>query len=301
MSDAGVTTGRVMVIGSANEDFVFDVEAMPRAGETVVAADFHRGFGGKGANQAVAAARAGAATHFVGAVGRDDTAATVVENLVAHGVGVDSVQRVGLPTGRAAIVVDRAGRNQIVVAAGANGALTAGVVDAALAGLGTGDVVVLQCEIDAPMVEHAAVRASGAGARVLLNLAPYVDLRREALVAADVVVVNESEALALSGARGSDARDAETLARAAGDAAGTACLLTLGERGSVFVEPGAPPVVVPADVVEDVVDTTGAGDVYVGTLAAVLANGASMPDAMVAASSAAARSVRGRGAQLSSA
>lgn len=268
--------GRVVVVGSLNIDSVVEVERHPSPGETVKGGDLQQLFGGKGANQAVAAATAGAQVSMIGRVGDDEMGRRYLERLErfgidVSGVGVDS----GSVTGHAAIAVDAAGENTIIVSSGANGRVSADDLGA-LDEVGPGDVVLLQLEIARDAIGSAIARAAARGARVVLNLAPYEDVPAEWLAASDPVVVNEHEAALL--------RKAELSAES--------LLTTLGSEGSRWGDNS-----VPADLVDDVVDTTGAGDSYCGTLAARLAAGDGADEAMRAASAAAAASVRWKGAQ----
>lgn len=273
------TDGRrpgVWVVGSVNIDLHLTVQRHPRTGETVLADDLLRRFGGKGANQAVAAAFAGAPTQMVAAVGDDTAGADYLRRLREFGVATDTVRViVGAATGTAVISVDADHDNMIMVAPGANHRLTTEDVDTGLAGVGAGDVVVLQLEIPLPVAEHTIRTASARGARVVANLAPYADLDPDLLARCDPVVVNESEHAGLTRA----GIEVPSL------------LVTRGSQGSGW---GA--VSVPAPTA-DVVDTTGAGDAYVGALAAALAAGEDRGEAMRAASLAAAECIAHPGAQ----
>ena len=267
-------TGRVVVVGSLNVDVVATVERHPQSGETVLGSSLRRMPGGKGANQAVAAAAAGATVALVGCVGDDAGGTAYVDGLRARGVDVTGVRRVTGPTGTALVVVDHDGENTIVVIPAANAAVRVEEVQAL--DLGQDDVVLLQLEIPLPVVAAAIRRASEAGARVVLNLAPFAELPGDLLDACDPVVANEYEASAL-------AHRPRSL------------LVTLGPRGARWEWPGDQ-VEVTAPHVE-AVDTTGAGDVFAGTLAAALASGAAPRDAVTVAVAAAARSVTRPGAQ----
>lgn len=294
MSDGAVNTGRVFVFGSANHDHVLLVEEFPQAGETVLSGSYSLGLGGKGANQAVAAARAGGHVAFVGALGSDQQGDDVLANFAAHGVDTRATTRSAVEaTGVAIVLVDARGSNEIIVAPGANTDLPAAAVDAALNGIAANDIVVVQCEIAISRIEQIIRGAARRRATVILNLAPYVELDRDVLPDADVLIVNESEARALTRSTG----PAEELATAVATATGCACVVTLGERGSLYASPDGRTTSVPAVAVEEVVDTTGAGDVYVGTFAAALARRDTIALAMAAASAAAALSVSTPGAQ----
>ncbi|MFV0405227.1 MAG: ribokinase [Propioniciclava sp.] len=296
-------TGRVVTFGSANEDLVYRVDRMPLTGETLLATTFSRGFGGKGANQAIAAARSGAQSSLVGAVGSDDTGQRVVANLSRHRVDASQVHRsLDLPTGHACVMIDANGFNQIIVMAGANSDVPHSIIERAATELSSDDVAVIQCEIPAEQVAFAVLTAAHAGVQVLLNLAPFMPLPADVLAAATLVVVNETEAdelaIWLGCSHPRHEPDPEALARTLATAVGTDCLITLGEAGSVYCSAGCAPIKVPASRVDTVVDTTGAGDVYVGTLAAELAQASEITTAMTAAAAAAAASVRTPGAQF---
>jgi ribokinase len=267
-------TGRVVVVGSLNVDVVATVERHPQSGETVLGSGLHRWPGGKGANQAVAAAEAGAAVVLVGCVGDDADGVAYLAGLTARGVDATAERQVSGPTGTALVVVDRDGENTIVVVPAANAEVSADDLDDLA--LGPEDVVLLQLEIPLPVVEAAVNRAGAAGARVVLNLAPFAQLPADLLDACDPVVVNEHESATLT-------RRPASL------------LVTLGPRGARWERRGDP-IEVDAPQVE-VVDTTGAGDMFAGTLAAALASGAAPRAAVGAAVEAAARSVTRPGAQ----
>ena len=297
MTDQALTPGRVLVIGSANQDVVLAVAHIPEVGETVLATDRSRGFGGKGANQAVAAARAGASVEFIGMVGNDGSGVGILDNFRSHGVGTTWTQSTErAETGLAIVVVDASGRNQIVVSSGAGEYMDPAVVDDAIDTVSAQDVVVVQCEISQSVVASVLTATSRSSARSILNLAPYVQLPSDVVSLADFVVVNETEATSLLAALGRDSlRDSPWVAIA--EATGSGCIVTLGERGSAYANSYGSTAQVAAEALSDVVDTTGAGDVYVGTLAAALAAGAEVPEAMRSATHAASASVLSRGAQ----
>jgi ribokinase len=240
---------RVCVVGSVNMDIGFDVDTLPRPGETVLAAAARSTPGGKGANQAVAAARAGAQVHFVGAVGDDAWAAALREHLIANLVGTDGLITSPGPSGSAAVVVDSAGENLIVVAPGANGRLT--LEDAALRGLVADcDVLLLQLEIPVTTATAAAREAHSTGATVIVNASPSGGDSGELAELAkltDVVVVNEAEA----------AHWVWPVPHR---------VITRGARGASYAG-GGEEYTVAAPAVK-VIDTSGAGDVFAGVLAA---------------------------------
>ena len=294
MSNGAVNTGRVFVFGSANHDHVLVVEEFPRAGETVLSGAYSLGLGGKGANQAVAASRAGGLVAFVGSIGSDQPGDDVLANFAAHGIDTSSTARsADEATGVAIVLVDAHGSNEIIVAPGANADLAATTVDAALDDIARNDIVIVQCEIPIPRVEQIIRGAARRQATVVVNLAPYAELERTTFSDISLLVVNESEARSLVG----PAPGGGALAPAAVTAAGGAGVVTRGERGSVFATPRGRVAAVDAVIVPHVVDTTGAGDVYVGTLAASLARREDIVAAMAAASAAAAASVSSPGAQ----
>ncbi|WP_196807314.1 ribokinase [Candidatus Solirubrobacter pratensis] len=282
----------VVVVGSVNADLVVAVEALPAAGETVAGGRFARWGGGKGANQAVAAARLGAEVAFVGAVGRDEFGDDALRQLEAEGIDVSAVARVDAPTGVALIVVDAAGENQIAVASGANAEVTRAIVGAALERLlatRTG-VVLLGHEIPAEAVAAGAEAAAAAGWRVILNPAPARALDDRVLAARPILTPNASEAARLTGED-----DPERAARALRERTGAPVLVTLGAAGALLLD-GDAAVRIPAPAVR-VVDTTGAGDTVNGALAAELAAGRPLEDAVRFALAAAALSTQAGGAR----
>ncbi len=281
---------RVVVVGSINADLVVGVEALPGPGETVAGGRFARWGGGKGANQAVAAARLGASVSLVGAVGDDAFGADALRELADEGVDVGGVVRVGVPTGVALIVVDASGENQIAVAAGANAELTAERVRAAFAGGGdAAAVVLLGHEVPQDAVVAGAEAAIAAGWRVVLNPAPAREIHPDVLSAHPILTPNASEAAQLTGER-----DPEVAARALAARSGAPVLVTLGAEGALLLDGGVERIPAPR---VDAVDTTGAGDTVNGALAAELAAGRELRDAVRFALAAAALSTRAEGAR----
>lgn len=298
MSNGATDAARVVVFGSANRDHVLVVDGFPQPGETVLSSSYSSGVGGKGANQAVAAARAGAAVVFAGQVGHDAYGDAIIDGLTAHSIDTRWLTRTdAAPTGLAFVLIDTDGANEIVVAPGANAELTSQTVEDALRSVTASDVIVVQCEIPRERVLQIVQGASRLGARVVLNLAPYTELDTAVFSAVDLIVVNESEARALSRSN----LPSDALSSAVATVTGCSCIVTLGEKGSVTTAPGGATTHVEAEVVVEVVDTTGAGDTYVGTLAASLARGVDIPRSMASASTAAARAVGSFGAQGTSA
>lgn len=273
---------RVTVVGGINQDVTVRVERRPVPGETVVGDGPVTSAGGKGANMAVAAARAGAEVTLCGAVGDDAAGREQVAALVAAGVDVAHVAaRPGVATGAALIVVTPDGENAIVVGTGANATLSDDEVAAACAGA---DVVLAQTEVGPAPVEAAALTP---GIRLVLSPAPVVPLAPEVLALADPLVVNEEEAIELAGAA-----DAATVRAVTG---ARSVVVSLGAAGAAVADEGGVRRV-PSPAV-DAVDTTGAGDVLAGTLAAALAEGAGLDEALTGAVAAAAASVTRSGAR----
>ncbi|WP_329001112.1 ribokinase [Kribbella sp. NBC_00709] len=276
----------VVVVGSANVDLVLPVQRIPRPGETVLAGVMSRGPGGKGANQAVAAARAGASTAMVVALGADEGGALLRDVLDGAGVDLSLATTSDAPTGTAIITVEESGENSIVVAPGANGELTLSA--AALAAIGQAKIVLSQLEIPLPVVRAAAA----ASAYFILNAAPAAELPDELLAEVDLLVVNETEAEAIAGA------DRAALLKKV-----PAAIVTLGGDGAVILTRDADEIAVPG-VPVGVVDTTAAGDTFCGVLAATLTavsandsiTGSDLTNAVRRANVAASLSVQGAGA-----
>lgn len=276
--------GRVVVVGSVNVDLVVAAPRLPGPGETVTGGDVARHHGGKGGNQAVAAARLGASVAFVGAVGADDFGAAARAALVDEGVDVSHLETVERPTGVALIVVDARAENLIAVAPGANGAVTAWAVAAALARLGLGPVdVILACREVPPDAVHAALLAArAAGATGILNPAPADGLDPATVALADILTPNESELAVIAGPGAPEEAARALLAERGPEAGGArrprAVVVTRGSAGALLVPEAGPTVRLAAARVTPV-DTTGAGDTFNGALAAALAAGRGLEDA----------------------
>lgn len=278
----------ILVFGSLNADLVFDMAALPAPGQTVLARAFRIEPGGKGANQALAARRAGAEVAMFGAVGRDPLAEIALANLRTEGVDIAGVAAVDRPTGCASICTDAAGENQIAVASGANAlARAARIDDGTLAGASH---VVLQGESDPAEIEALIFRAKDADVRVILNLAPVVPLSERTLRNVDLLVVNEDEASGLA-----SRFSCEGSAKGLHIALGVDVIRTLGAEGAEAASLDGL-FHVPAEKITPV-DTTGAGDAFVGALAAALDRDEPLPLAMRNANKAAAQACLARGAQ----
>lgn len=291
----------ILVFGSINLDLVARVQAVPRPGETVLSPRYDILFGGKGANQAVAAARArrdaGLLVRMAGAVGTDDFGRSARENLQANGVDAAAVRDVSEPTGCAFIAVGATGENAITVASGANLAVTdAAVPDPLLEGL---RVLVLQMEVPVREVLAMARRARARGAQVVLNLAPApadARLLPELLAATTVLVANEHEALAAAAPLGGRETDPVEAMRQLARRSGVTGIVTLGAGGAVTFTPEGASWRAPALAIRPV-DTTGAGDTFVGVLAAALAEGTAQPEAVARACRGASLACLSAGAQ----
>jgi ribokinase len=282
----------VAVVGSLNLDLVVRVPRLPGPGETVSGGDVFRNPGGKGANQAVAAARLGRAVAMVGCVGDDPAGRELLGSLQADGVDTARVRVVdGVPSGAAFITVNHDGENQIVVSPGANARLSAEDVDAAGAALRAAAVTLLQLEVPLAVV---AAAAGAAGGRVVLNPAPVQTLPEGLLGEVHVLVPNRVELAQLAGAAPGTAEEAAGLASRLPT---RAVVVTLGADGALVVEDGRTSHV-PAVAVRPV-DTTAAGDAFCGGLADALAGGATLQDAVRWAVRVAAAACMREGAQAS--
>jgi len=266
----------IVVFGSIVLDLVVNPPRLPQRGETVLADDYRLLPGGKGANQALAAARAGADVRFVGCIGDDAFAATATTNLAAAAVDLAGLRTGTRPTACAAVVVDARGDNQIVVAGGANAEVS--VDQLAMQPPAAGDICLLQMEI--PLAENwsAVQLARQNGARVVLNAAPFADLPEAVLSDLGVLIVNEVEAAMLGQTYGLAARQPVELAAAIARRGDTTVVVTLGGDGAVATD-GRELLQAPALPVE-VVDTVGAGDAFVGAYAAALAENRTVDDCL---------------------
>ncbi len=288
----------VVVIGSLNMDLVTRAPRLPRGGETLIGHSFSTVSGGKGANQAVAAARLGAQVAMVGCVGNDDYGVQLRDALLAEQIDCQAVSTVEDSSGVALIVVDDNSQNAIVIVAGANGAMTPAVIDRFDAVLQAADVVICQLEIPDATVGHALKRARALGKTVILNPAPASrPLPADWFAAIDYLIPNESEAAALSGLPVDSLQTAENAASHLIAMGAGKVIITLGAEGSLFAT-GKGFEHFPAPKVK-AVDTTAAGDTFVGGFAAALAGGKSEAEAIRYGQIAAALSVTRAGAQPS--
>lgn len=288
----------IVVVGSSNMDLVVKSARIPVPGETILGGDFLMVPGGKGANQAVAAAKLGARVHFVARLGNDLFGRKSLENFRLGGLDATYVSLTSdAPSGVALITVDEAGNNAIVVAPGANARLSPDDVRRAEAEIRSAGAVVAQLEVPLATVQCAAEIACKAGVPFLLNPAPAQPLDESLLSKAAVLTPNESEARILTGIEVVDEDSARKAARKLLDAGAKAVIVTMGARGFLLAEDGATEFV-PAMKVK-AVDATAAGDAFMGSLAVGLAQGQSLREAALFANRVAALSVTRLGAQTS--
>lgn len=292
-----MTSPTVVVFGSLNMDLVVRVERAPHAGETVAAESFLMNPGGKGANQAVACARQAVRVVMAGRVGDDDFGAALKSALQRQGVDASTVQVDSGSSGIAMITVDDAAQNRIAVVGGANAEVSEADAEGLRSPLREAGLLLLQLEIPLPAVIRAAQVARSLGCTVLLNPAPARMLPPELLALVDILVVNETEAQVLTGLNNVDASNAAEAAALLARRGPRDVIVTLGEHGVVWHGPlgtrSVPAVPVRA------VDTTAAGDTFIGALAALRVEGRSMDEALAHAVKAAALCVTRHGAQAS--
>jgi len=288
---------KLVVIGSINMDVVSNVAQFPQPGETIHSRDAQFFPGGKGANQAVAAALAGADCSMVGAVGLDPFGSTLVASLEERGVGVSSVLAKAGTSGIAIITVNEEGENYIVLSEGANGRLTEEDVAAEVNWDGV-YAVLLQNEIPWQTTQHVIRSASKAGVRVWLNPAPARTIPHEVFPLLDTLIVNETEAGVVSGLRVEDAASAEDAAASIIGRGTSNVIITLGELGCFYGNACGERFNVPAFRVKPV-DTTAAGDTFIGAYAAACTEGLDTEAALRFATAAAALTVTRPGAQSS--
>jgi ribokinase len=288
----------IVVVGSTMIDLVAFANSLPEPGETVVGTRFLQGFGGKGANQAVAAARFGAAVAMVNTVGDDPNGRAIIANLADQGVAVDDVAVIPGTSGVAPIWVDGAGMNRIIVIPGTNALVAADLAAAAVRRLRPA-VVVGQFEIPQATTSAAFAAAHEVGAATILNPAPGAVIERGLLAATDWLVPNETEFVLVGGRALTGPLDDQAAAiTALGDALAVSLVITLGERGVALRPRGEPLAWIPAPSVQ-VVDTTGAGDAFVGAFAVGLGLGWSPVSAAALGCAAGADSVTRAGTQAS--
>ncbi|MBN8522162.1 MAG: ribokinase [Alphaproteobacteria bacterium] len=270
----------IIVFGSLNMDMHMGVNRFPQVGETILSFDYDMSPGGKGGNQALAAARWGVRTAMVGKIGDDGYGVRILNSLRRNEVMTSGIAKSDtLPTGLAMVVTDQGGQNQMIVASGANSELSAEQVPDEI--LKPGNYVLFQMEV--PLIQNieVMVRAHKRGAKTVLNLAPAIKIPKEALPYIDYLILNELEAGQIAGSMGynigrDDVAFAQTMAR---DGQLT-CIVTLGARGAVAMLPEGRGWRIDAMPLTRVVDTAGAGDCFCGTLTALLHEGFTLPEAM---------------------
>lgn len=284
----------IAIVGSANIDLTIYAQILPGPGETLSGDKFSEGFGGKGANQAVISALSGGQVHFIGAVGQDEFGTSLIGNFHRYGIHTEHLTRLNTHSGTAHIWVDGHGENRIVLIQGANGKIDASKVAEAIVNIAGLKIVIGQCEIPQAATLAAFKSAKQRGATTILNPAPYQTLSNELLELTDWLVLNQSEfaqfdpetRLPISDAIISSLRAAQNL------------IVTLGENGVAIAQPGKPVIRVPSSKVE-VVDSTGAGDCFIGSFATAMGMGLSAEKSAAFATSVAGLSVTKQGAQSS--
>jgi ribokinase len=288
----------VVVVGSANVDLTIFNDTFPRPGETIFGKKFHLGFGGKGANQAVAARRCGATVAMVAKVGNDLFGPATIKNFETQGVDASRVLIAeGISSGVAPIFVDSSGQNRIVVIKGANELLSPADVDAAAPFLRQAGTILLQFEIPLATVYHTIRFARAHGIRCIVNPAPALPLDFTEIATADYFMPNESEAEAITGIPVHNVDDASKCANYLLAQGLSRVVITLGERGSLLATPKGVKLI-PAFKV-DPIDSTGAGDAFIGSFAVFLAEGLTDREALMRASLYAALSTTQVGTQKS--
>ncbi len=287
---------RIAVVGSSNTDLTVVADHLPRPGETVLGGDYTRAGGGKGANQAVAAARAGGHVTFVACVGHDDFGDSARQRLRAEGIDIQQVRRdENAPSGLALIIVEEGGENLIAVSPGANARLSPGDVSGARKAIAAADLLLLQLEIPMETVTAAVRTADEAGVPVLLDPAPAQALPEAVVGRLDYLTPNAGEAAALLGL--AEPGEPEQMACALAEQGGPAVVLTLGAEGACVCDRHGPRRIKAPGT--QAVDTVGAGDCFCGVLAVALAEGRPLDEAVSYAACAAALSVQAPGAQPS--
>jgi len=289
---------RIAVVGSANVDLTTFTDRFPRPGETIFGQEFHLGFGGKGANQAAAARLCGADVFMVARIGSDLFGPATIENFKTLGIDTTHVKQVeGLSSGVAPIFVEPSGQNRILVVKGANDALKPADVDAASEMLKTADCIVLQFEIPLETVYYTVAFARKHGIRCILNPAPGQPVEMRALSDLDYFVPNESEAETITGLAVRNVEDAKKCAEKLVTGGIRRVIITLGANGSLLAGPGVSEHVPPFAVKS--IDSTGAGDAFIGSFAVFLGEGVPEREAVRRANLYAGLSTTGIGTQKS--
>lgn len=289
---------KIVVIGSSNVDLIMKMDHLPEKGETVTDAEFLQVYGGKGANQAVAASRAGGNVAFVSCVGKDAYTPQMVQNYIDEGIDTSCVfQEKGIASGHALIMIGDAGNNYISVAPGANYKLTSNKIDKAMSVINEAAIIVMQYEIQEESIKYVIDVANRKNIPVLWNFAPAREFNLSYIPKVNILVLNEVEAGYLAQLRVENEQDAESAAKTLVAKGVEKVIITLGSKGA-FVMTKEEKVSVPAYTV-DAVDTTAAGDTFCGAYAVALVEGKSPKKCLQFASAAAAISVTRMGAQPS--
>lgn len=284
----------IVVVGSANIDLTTFTDSFPRPGETIFGREFHLGFGGKGANQAVAARLCGARVSMVARVGDDLFGPATIQNFTAQGIDASYVRITsGVSSGVAPIFVDSSGQNRILVVKGANDRLLPADIEAAADLIRSADCVVLQLEVPVETVYYTLRFARRHGIRSILNPAPGQPLILAEAANADYVIPNETEAEALGGMPVRNLEEARACARCLRERGLRGVIITLGANGALCGDTHVPPYSVQA------LDTTGAGDAFIGSFATFLAGGCPEAEAIARANVYAALSTLAIGTQMS--
>ncbi|MBF0432115.1 MAG: ribokinase [Fibrobacteria bacterium] len=289
---------KITVVGSSNTDMIIKMDRIPRPGETLLGGDFSMADGGKGANQAVAAARAGGDVTFVARTGKDMFGENAVKGFLKDKINCEFITSdESAPSGVALIFVGEDGENSIAVAGGANNNLSPADVEKAKAVITASDVLVMQLETPMETIEAASKMVAGTDCKVILNPAPAAALSDEILKNVTILTPNETEAEVLSGVKVENEADAEKAAKVLMGKGVKTVIVTMGKKGALIAD-GDSVEVVPAFEVK-AVDTTAAGDTFNGALAVALAEGKNLKDAVTFANGAGALSVTKLGAQPS--
>ncbi len=289
---------KILIVGSSNTDMVIKTNHFPAPGETILGGRFLMNAGGKGANQAVAAARLGGMVTFVGKIGDDIFGKQAVQQLEDEGINVDYVAvDPENPSGVALITVDKKGENSIVVAPGSNGTLSSADFDKAIAELNESEFVLMQLEIPIPTVEHVAAMAAEKQKKVILNPAPAALLSDELLKNLYLITPNETEAELLTGIKVTDQNSALLAASALHEKGVEIVIITMGSAGAFLLADNESEIISAPKV--EAVDTTAAGDTFNGALTVALSEGKTIQESIAFANKAAAISVTRIGAQSS--
>lgn len=289
---------KILVVGSINMDLVTMTERTPKIGETIIGRSFAQIPGGKGANQAVAMARLGAHVKMVGRVGDDSFGEVLIEGMKKDGLGVEGIERVeGVSTGIASIVVDDSAHNSIIVVPGANFEIDREDIDRHRELYEEADIVVHQLETPVEVVEHSLKTAKSLGKTTILNPAPARELSDEIIKNIDLLIPNETELELLSGMKAETDEEVLAAARHLMDKGVEKLVVTLGSRGAMYVDRENHRVVKAYKV--EAVDTTAAGDSFIGGLTTAMAEGIDILEAMEFAAKVGAITVTRQGAQTS--